>query len=238
MNQAVYVLRAMLGEEAIVPRGDGALGLADVVSCDAVAFEAALDAGKSDEALALYRGDLLEGFFISGAPEFERWLDGERTRLRHRAAEGAWALAEAKAGAGAAVEAARWARKASDLLPADEAVALGGDDSRSAGSRRQRWAWWRSRRALGCGCPTGRRHRGRSSASRSSSHRASRWRMPSGARRSPSRPMDCISRISVGDRKATSCFSVPWTGSKRSRFRTPMERTCRSSLRMAGGWAS
>ena len=121
LNQAVYVLRATLGEEAIVPRGDGALGLTDVVWCDAVAFEAALDAGNVGDALALYRGDLLDGFFISGAPEFEHWLDGERARLRERASEAAWALAETRAAAGDVVDAERWARRAADLVPADEA---------------------------------------------------------------------------------------------------------------------
>src|SRR5207253_9664100 len=95
LNQAVYVLRATLGEDAIVPRGDGALGVTEVVWCDAVAFQQALDAGRPAEALRLYQGDLLEGFFISGAPEFERWLDRERDGLRRRASEGAWAIAEA-----------------------------------------------------------------------------------------------------------------------------------------------
>jgi DNA-binding SARP family transcriptional activator len=122
LNQAVYVLRATLGEEVIVPRGNGALALTDIVWCDAVAFEAALDAGKVAEALALYRGDLLDGFFISGAPEFERWLDGERERLRRRASEAAWALAETRAADGDGVEAERWARRAAEFTPADEAA--------------------------------------------------------------------------------------------------------------------
>jgi len=122
LNQAVYVLRATLGENALTPRGDGALGLDDAVWCDAAAFEAALDAGRPAEAMALYRGDLLAGFFISDAPEFERWLDGERARLRQRACEGAWALAEAKAAEGDVLEAERWASRAGELAPADEAV--------------------------------------------------------------------------------------------------------------------
>jgi TolB-like protein/DNA-binding SARP family transcriptional activator/Flp pilus assembly protein TadD len=124
LSQALYVLRAALGEGAIVPPGDGAVGLSErAVWCDAVAFEAALDAGCPGDALALYRGDLLEGFFVTGAPEFERWLERERARLRERASEGAWALAEERATAGDTLEAERWARRAAELLPADEAVA-------------------------------------------------------------------------------------------------------------------
>ena len=123
LSQAVYVLRATLGESALTPHADGVVGLSpDVVWCDAVAFEAALDAGRPEEALALYRGDLLDGFFISGTPEFERWQEGERERLRQRAAAGAWALAEAKAAGGDVVEAERWARWGTDLIPLDEAI--------------------------------------------------------------------------------------------------------------------
>lgn len=123
LNQALHVLRATLGEDAVVPKGNGALGLTDSVWCDAAAFETALDAGRSAEALALYGGDLLDGFFITGAPEFERWLERERERLRRRASDGAWALAEAKAMDGDAVEAVRWARWAANLTPSDEAAA-------------------------------------------------------------------------------------------------------------------
>jgi TolB-like protein/DNA-binding SARP family transcriptional activator len=124
LNQALYVLRTTLGEQAIEPRGDGEVRLnSDVVWCDLAAFEAALDAGKPGDALALYRGDLLAGFFVTGAPEFERWLERERARLRERASEGAWALAKGRADAGDPLEAARWARRTAELLPADEGVA-------------------------------------------------------------------------------------------------------------------
>ena len=124
LNQALYVLRSALGEEAIAPRGDGEVVLSrEAVWCDAAAFEAALDAGRPGDALALYRGDLLEGFFVTGAPEFERWLERERARLRERASQGAWALAEERAAVGDAGEAGRWARRAADLLPADEITA-------------------------------------------------------------------------------------------------------------------
>ena len=122
LSQALYVLRNALGEQAIMTRGDGEVGLSpDVVWCDVRAFEAAIDAGKPAEALALYRGGLLEGFHVSGAPEFERWLEHERERLRDRAADAAWALAESQA-ATDVVQAARWARWAAALAPADEAV--------------------------------------------------------------------------------------------------------------------
>lgn len=123
LNQSLYVLRNALGEQAIVTRGEGDVGLSeDVVWCDAAAFEAALDAGRPADALVLYGGDLLAGFFIPGGGGFERWLEVERERLRHRASDGAWAIAETRAAEGDHVAATRWARRAADLLPADEAV--------------------------------------------------------------------------------------------------------------------
>src|SRR5687767_1231320 len=85
LSQAVHFLRRSLGAEALISRNDAELMLdRDQLWCDAVAFEEALDAGRSAEALALYRGDLLEGFHIAAAPEFERWLGAERGRLAHR----------------------------------------------------------------------------------------------------------------------------------------------------------
>lgn len=124
LNQALYVLRTTLDEHAIVTRGDDDVGLDhDVVWSDVAAFEAALDSQRFAEALALYRGDLLDGFYVTGCSEFEQWLERERRRLRQRAWEGAWGLAEARAAAGDVVEAQRWARWAFDLAPADEAGA-------------------------------------------------------------------------------------------------------------------
>jgi DNA-binding SARP family transcriptional activator len=63
------------------------------LSCDAVEFEAAIEADDPARALGLYRGDLLDGFHVSGCGEFERWLEEERVWLRRRAARAAAAKA-------------------------------------------------------------------------------------------------------------------------------------------------
>lgn len=123
LSQSLYVLRSTLGDDAFVARQDGEVELnPDVVWCDAIAFEDALNTHQTREALALYRGDLLDGFFTADAPGFEQWAEEERRRLRERASEGAWMLAHSKAAEGDALESARWARRAADLAPADEAV--------------------------------------------------------------------------------------------------------------------
>ncbi|HET7552531.1 MAG TPA: BTAD domain-containing putative transcriptional regulator [Gemmatimonadaceae bacterium] len=121
LRQALYSLRLSLGRGAIVTRSDGSLGTSpDAVWCDAVAFEQALKSGDPEEALRLYRGDLLPGFFVDDAPGFERWLDEERPRLRRKVREAAWRLADDAEQRGDLANAARWARRCTELSHDDE----------------------------------------------------------------------------------------------------------------------
>ena len=123
LRKAVLVVRHGLGPGALVGRGDEELGLADgVVSCDAIGFERAVGERRFGDALDLYRGDLLEGFFIAGAPQFERWVERERSRLREQAASAAWALAEESAARAQDVLVVQWARRALDFTPKDESA--------------------------------------------------------------------------------------------------------------------
>ena len=113
LSQAVHFLRRALGADAILSRGDEEIGLnREIVSCDAVALEAALDAGKTAEALELYRGTLLEGFHVSdAAPEFGRWVDDERARLARRYAEAVEQTATTREAAGDFAGAVTWLRR-------------------------------------------------------------------------------------------------------------------------------
>lgn len=121
LNQAVYHLRQSLGRDVIVSRGPADLGVDSArLWCDVAAFEDALAAGDARHSLDLYGGDLLKGFFLSDAVEWERWLEEERARLRVRAADGAWGLAEAAADAGIPGEAAFWGRRSVALASGDE----------------------------------------------------------------------------------------------------------------------
>ena len=110
LRRALYFLRQYLGNEVIVSRGEEEVAVAgDLLWCDALAFEERLTAGDTAAALDLYRGELLPGLYVAGAPGIERWLEEERVRLRQRAADAAWSLAEK---ATAPDEAARRARQA------------------------------------------------------------------------------------------------------------------------------
>jgi tetratricopeptide (TPR) repeat protein len=79
-----------------------------------------LDAGHLEDALALYGGDLLPGMFVSDAPQFEQWLEDERSRLRRRATDAAWRLARQYAANGDTARAERMAYRAASLTPDDE----------------------------------------------------------------------------------------------------------------------
>ena len=112
LNNMLYQIRRSLDSEILVASGKDEVGLSEgTLWCDAVAFEQALDGGREQEALELYRGDLLDGFFVLGASaEFDHWLDGERDRLRRRATDGARILTDRAEQTGNSREAIRWAR--------------------------------------------------------------------------------------------------------------------------------
>lgn len=121
LRQALYVLRGALGENVLVTCGDGVIGLNHArLWCDVTAFDRAIDAGNRAEALTLYGGALLAGFHVSGAPEFERWLDSTRTRLATRAATAAWALTDGDERRGDMIGALEWARRLLVIDPDDE----------------------------------------------------------------------------------------------------------------------
>src|SRR3989475_8213471 len=123
LRQALHVVRDALDAGAVTSRGDEEIGLVcDQVSCDVVASERAVDREQFREALDLYRGDLLEGFFISGAPEFERWLETGRARLREAAARAARNLSERAEARDNLTTAVQLARRAAQLVPSDEAA--------------------------------------------------------------------------------------------------------------------
>ncbi len=122
LRRSLYFLRSGLGSDAVSGRGDDEVGiLEDQLWCDVGAMERALAAGDPERALTLYRGDLLDGLHVTGtAPEFQDWLDRERSRLRDRAADAARALADRAEQESRLEQAAAWARRGLELAPEDE----------------------------------------------------------------------------------------------------------------------
>jgi DNA-binding SARP family transcriptional activator len=116
LRQALYRLRVALGEEVLLSRGDGEVGVdARRLWCDAVAFEDELDRGDPQRALEHYGGELLPDFAVARCPDFTDWLDRRRAGLRRRAVDAALATSGDSARG--------WLERAADWAPHDEAAA-------------------------------------------------------------------------------------------------------------------
>jgi len=122
LRKSLFGLREALGEELFITRGDDEVRLnADLVWCDAVAVERCVATERWSEALALYRGDLLEGFFPEGvSQEFQEWLSATRRRLKDRVAQAAWKCAAVEEARGDRTAAVAFARRARELDPDSE----------------------------------------------------------------------------------------------------------------------
>lgn len=124
LNRAIYVLRQALGIDVLATRGDDEVRVVEGrLCCDVVQFEKALEAGSLEAALDIYRGELAPGFLVSGIPDFERWIDAERDRLRQRAVAAAIELAAREETAGRVEWAVRWVNRAAGLAPYEERIA-------------------------------------------------------------------------------------------------------------------
>ena len=124
LRQALTFLRRAVGD-TVITRGEEEIGVdSTTVSVDARAFEQLCKAGRMADALALYGGDFLNGFFLSEtSPEFDHWVDEMRSRLQSIAKKAAWALAEERRAAGDAAGAVEMARRAAGFSPDSEADA-------------------------------------------------------------------------------------------------------------------
>ncbi|HEY2377308.1 MAG TPA: BTAD domain-containing putative transcriptional regulator [Gemmatimonadaceae bacterium] len=80
LAQLVYELRRDLGASVITGGADD-LVFDDDLTSDVGDFEDALQVGSMERAVAVYAGPFLDGFFVSGAAEFERWAEARRREL-------------------------------------------------------------------------------------------------------------------------------------------------------------
>jgi len=122
LRQALRFLRRELGDGVLNGRSEEEIGFEPhSLECDAVTFERACDAGRLSEAVQLYRGDFLDGFYVAGgSAELERWIEGERIRLRQLAARAAAELSQHAEREGNLAQAVEAARQGVALDPDDE----------------------------------------------------------------------------------------------------------------------
>jgi DNA-binding SARP family transcriptional activator len=124
LNQLLYAQRRQVGDEALF-LGQKTLRLnRAVIGSDIGGLEQALDANRLETAVELYRGPFLDGFFVKDAPEFERWVDAQRSRLVRRVAAALTLLAERASAANDQRAAVEWWRRVVEIDPFDSATAL------------------------------------------------------------------------------------------------------------------
>ena len=83
LEQLIYSLRQER-DEPLVAGPDPLRINHHVLTVDVVEFEAALDEGRMADAVRLYRGPFLDGFYLTDAPEFDNWVETERSHLGGR----------------------------------------------------------------------------------------------------------------------------------------------------------
>ncbi len=123
LTQLLYTLRRDLRTEDLF-LGSTELRLnPGVIATDVAEFTGALEAGDFVGAARAYGGPFLDGFFLSDAVDFERWVDGERARLAQRYAAAMELLAVEAARRGQLDVAAGWWRQLSQADPLNARVA-------------------------------------------------------------------------------------------------------------------
>jgi len=86
LHQTLYAIRRQLGQDAVLAGIPNLQLNPAYFSCDLWEFESALRRDAVDEAIARYGGPFLDGFTLPDLPEFEQWMEEERSRLARRLA--------------------------------------------------------------------------------------------------------------------------------------------------------
>jgi DNA-binding SARP family transcriptional activator len=124
LDQLLYAVRRQLGDALIL--GPDPLRLnPEIIGSDVVAFEQLVADGSLAEAVALYRGPFLDGFFLTDAAEFESWAEEERQRLRGVYAAALQSLIRQSEEQGRPDAGLEWRRRLAALDPLDSRVAAG-----------------------------------------------------------------------------------------------------------------
>jgi len=119
LTQALYAARrALEADDLFLVNADVRLNRQRLV-CDVNELEAALDSGDLERAVALYTGPFLDGFYLSGSPEFEQWSSLQRGRLEARVTEALERLAETAETKGEYRGAVEWRKRISTIRPLD-----------------------------------------------------------------------------------------------------------------------
>lgn len=125
LNQAIHLLRRQLDAPDLL-LGNVELSLnPERIDSDVGLFQHALQAGDPAAAVAHYGGVFLDGVYLEGAGEFERWVETRRSELARRYVDALEQLARAAEERPDPAEAVGWWRQMQNADPLSGRAALG-----------------------------------------------------------------------------------------------------------------
>jgi DNA-binding SARP family transcriptional activator len=120
LSEALRVIRRHAGDAAIETTGGQVRLATGFVEVDVDQLEALAAKQEWEPAAELISGEFLEGFAVTGAPEFEDWLAAERNLWRRRGVDVLAQGSEALARVGRTQDAVAFAARALGLEPTSE----------------------------------------------------------------------------------------------------------------------
>lgn len=123
LSQALYTLRRDTGHPLVT--GTSHLRLDPSLTSDISELQEAARKGEVQAVGELYTGRFLDGFYLPGAPEFERWVEEERGRVHQLALRAIEQLAQREEEMERLAEAVRWWNQLAELDPLNARYAMG-----------------------------------------------------------------------------------------------------------------
>jgi DNA-binding SARP family transcriptional activator len=124
LSPLLHALRGSLGEDALIATSGEIRLNADRITSDVAEFKEACLREEPDRAVACYAGPFLDGFFLSEAPEFERWVAAERAAFGRAFTDQLETLAIEAEARGEQAGAARWWSRLAEHEPFSSRVII------------------------------------------------------------------------------------------------------------------
>ncbi len=125
LRQALHAMRPRVGDVELLVGGSELRLNPDVVSSDVTRFSDCLARGELAEAVSVYGGPFLDGYHLSGAPQFEQWVAEQRSRFARDLTGALERLATEAASRGAHADAVAFWHRLAAAEPLNGRVAVG-----------------------------------------------------------------------------------------------------------------
>ena len=124
LTQLLYAARRAVNvDDLFLAEGDIRLNPARIAS-DVGALDEAVARGDLEDAVALFQGPFLDGFYLSGTAPFEQWVEAQRARIGERVGDALEQLGNAAEAAGESRRVVEWRRKLAAMRPLDAHAAV------------------------------------------------------------------------------------------------------------------